>query len=401
VKILNISHGHPSLRRGGAEVASHHLHEEFARRSSLESIYLAALRSSAQASHAHTPFASYDSARAELLFLQEPGAFNHFLLTPDRPTQLLSHFADFLSALRPDVVHFHHFVGIGTSALRVVRNVLPSAPVLLTLYEYLPICANDGQFVKTGSLELCYEATPRACHACFPGIPPQDFFLREGFLKQRYVEWGLDESRIIVVDNGFPRVEPLPPRPVRDGEGRGCFAYFGQLNPYKGVQVLLRAFSLLPESAPPWITLDVFGANLEHSPEGFQREFQDLLRGNPRVRFRGPYENSRMRRLLSAIDWVVVPSLWWENSPLVIQEASTSGRPVITSNIGGMAEKVEHGSNGLTFEVGDPKALRDVILEAATREGLWDSLASRLTGGPWIDEIADRLIAEYSALLTR
>ena len=60
---------------------------------------------------------------------------------------------------------------------------------------------------------------------------------------------------------------------------------------------------------------------------------------------------------MAEIDWVVVPSIWWENSPLVIQEAFLHGRPVICSDIGGMAEKVEHEVNGLHFRVGDHAAL--------------------------------------------
>ena len=56
---------------------------------------------------------------------------------------------------------------------------------------------------------------------------------------------------------------------------------------------------------------------------------------------------------MAEIDWVVVPSIWWENSPLVIQEAFLHGRPVICSDIGGMAEKVRHGVDGLHFRVGD------------------------------------------------
>ena len=46
---------------------------------------------------------------------------------------------------------------------------------------------------------------------------------------------------------------------------------------------------------------------------------------------------------MASVDWVVVPSIWWENSPLVIQEAFGYGRPVICSDIGGMAEKVTDG----------------------------------------------------------
>ncbi len=59
----------------------------------------------------------------------------------------------------------------------------------------------------------------------------------------------------------------------------------------------------------------------------------------PRVRFYGAYQNAEMPRLMQSVDWVVMPSIWWENSPIVIQEALHHRRPVICSNIGGMAEK--------------------------------------------------------------
>ena len=64
---------------------------------------------------------------------------------------------------------------------------------------------------------------------------------------------------------------------------------------------------------------------------------------------------------MAETDWVVVPSRWWENSPLVIQEAFMHGRPVICSGIGGMAEHVQDRVSGLHFEVGDDQSLADVI----------------------------------------
>ena len=71
----------------------------------------------------------------------------------------------------------------------------------------------------------------------------------------------------------------------------------------------------------------------------------------------GKYDHDDLPRLMAEIDWVVVPSRWWENSPLVIQEAFLHGRPVICSDIGGMAEKVTDGVDGLHFRVGDPRSL--------------------------------------------
>ena len=69
---------------------------------------------------------------------------------------------------------------------------------------------------------------------------------------------------------------------------------------------------------------------------------------------------------MASVDWVVVPSIWWENSPLVIQEAFLHGRPVICSDIGGMAEKVDDGVNGLHFRTGDPRSLAQAIRRATS-----------------------------------
>src|ERR1044071_1235531 len=77
---------------------------------------------------------------------------------------------------------------------------------------------------------------------------------------------------------------------------------------------------------------------------------------------------------MANFDWVVVPSIWWENSPLVIQEAFQHGRPVICSDIGGMAEKVAHGVNGLHFRAGDARSLASTIRTAAETPGLWERL---------------------------
>ena len=64
------------------------------------------------------------------------------------------------------------------------------------------------------------------------------------------------------------------------------------------------------------------------------------------VTFHGSYEPEALPSLMQNIAWVIVPSTWWENSPMVIQEAFLYGRPVICSDIGGMAEKVRSGVDG-------------------------------------------------------
>ncbi len=68
---------------------------------------------------------------------------------------------------------------------------------------------------------------------------------------------------------------------------------------------------------------------------------------------------------MAGIDWVVVPSIWWETGPIVVLEAFQYGRPVICSDIGGMSEKVTDGVNGLHFRRRDPEHLADVMQRAA------------------------------------
>jgi glycosyltransferase involved in cell wall biosynthesis len=115
----------------------------------------------------------------------------------------------------------------------------------------------------------------------------------------------------------------------------------------------------------------------------------------------GRYDNTELPRLMQQIDWVVVPSRWWENSPLVIQEAFAHGRPVISSDIGGMAEKVIDGVNGLQFRAGDPISLAKTMRSAAAEEGLWERLREGAPAVHSMVEHTQRLEGIYNGLLER
>ena len=72
---------------------------------------------------------------------------------------------------------------------------------------------------------------------------------------------------------------------------------------------------------------------------------------------------SEVGRVFSEIDVLVVPSIWLENSPLVIHEAFMAGVPVVGARIGGTADLVRHGENGLLYEPTSARALADAIRE--------------------------------------
>jgi glycosyltransferase involved in cell wall biosynthesis len=200
-----------------------------------------------------------------------------------------------------------------------------------------------------------------------------EFVVPSEHVRGRYVDWGLPPRRVTVAPYLMEPRDRLPDRPAERMRNR--FAYFGQLNPYKGVDVLLEAMDVLGADFDGHLW--IHGANLDKQAQSFRSRFEEVLHADrPTVTFAGPYERARLHRLLEETDWVVVPSIWPETGPLTAMEALQHGRPVICSDVGGMAEKVADGHNGLHFRRGDAAHLAEVMASAVTSSGLWDRLRS-------------------------
>jgi glycosyltransferase involved in cell wall biosynthesis len=410
MRVLVISHGHPAFSIGGAEVASHALFRAL-NAAGVEAYYLARAAPPMRR-HAATPLLSLRQGERETFLHTD--AWDEFWLSNGGLADLGGAFASYLAQVRPDVVHFHHVIGLGVEALAQVRRQLPQARIVVTFHEYLSICANHGQMVKTQRRALCHQASPAACNGCFPQHAPAEFSGRERHLKNhwlladafvspsrflvdRYVAWGLPAERFAVIENGLEGA-PVPPRALPPGGQRNRFAFFGQINEFKGLQVLLEAVTRVPDEVWGDATLNVFGGNLEFQPEAFRTRFAELLeRAGRRARFHGPYRPEDLPRLMGGVDWTVMPSIWWENSPVVIQESFLHRRPLIVSDIGGMAEKVQDGVNGLHFRVGSPEDLADRLGRALTEPGLWQRLAEAAPPPPDLARFAALHLAIYRA----
>ena len=112
----------------------------------------------------------------------------------------------------------------------------------------------------------------------------------------------------------------------------------------------------------------------------------------------GPYRRDELAGLLSEVDWVVVPSTWWENAPLVVSEAFRMRRPVICSAIGGLTELVADGVTGLHARAGDSLDLARVMQRALDNPDLWSLLVANLPAVPTTAEAAERHLALYQSL---
>lgn len=406
MRVLIFSHGHPTFSKGGGEYAAYYLYQGINETPGHEAWFAA--RAEEKLLHLGSPIASLNMK--EYLISGNADIPN---LTTWLPLDDESDFAEMLRTVRPDVIHFHHYVHLGLELIRTAKRLCPNARIILTLHEYIAICMNSGQMVKTDG-RLCHQASPRECAQCFPDRTPETFFLRERyiksffdivdifispseFLRNRYIAWGISPERIVVIENGQPAAEKAPIRATGVGGTRGRFAYFGQINPFKGVDIVLDAFARLPEEVKESVTLDIFGSGLKNQPDDYQEKFAKLLCENKgHIRYHGQYEPHEMGRIMADVDWVVMGSVWWENSPLVIQEAYKFGRPVICPDIGGMAEKVVNGKGGLHYRARDSVSLSSVVQAVYADTEQYLSICAQLPEAMTIARCVEAHLEVYS-----
>jgi glycosyltransferase involved in cell wall biosynthesis len=168
---------------------------------------------------------------------------------------------------------------------------------------------------------------------------------------------GLPGSKIRVSDYGFPTSDPA--RGQRSGGVRGRdrlrIGFVGTLVWHKGVHVLIDALRGLPDGSHELV---IYG-----NPDVFPDYAADLraqAAGLP-VRFAGAVARERIADAYADLDVLVVPSLWLENSPLVIHEAFMAGVPVVAARIGGVPDLIADGRNGLLYDPASVTELRTIL----------------------------------------
>ncbi len=397
MKVLLVSLYHPELVRGGAQQICHDLFEGLTDMEGVETTLLAAVDPSmAPLYKSGARITGFDGRPNQFIFLSRGYDYFWHRLEGD---DLAEAFANFLLQVRPDVVHFHHFLLLGLDLISLTRRVLPQARIVFTLHEYLTICMANGQMVRRTDNSICDRASPIRCHQCFPEVSPEYFFMREMWVKRHleavdvfttpsrfmidiFAKWGIDQARLTHVTNGQGDNRLRRPK-ERARETRNRFGFFGQMVDNKGVWVILEAVNQLRAEGFTDFVVELNGDNLQYASEARRGEIEAFLEAEKArpieeriLAHNGGYEVSQLPNLMARVDWCLVPSVWREAFGLVVSEAWMHGRPVICSNVGGMAERVIDEKNGLHFAVGDARSLAEVIRRAATEEGLWSRVAA-------------------------
>jgi glycosyltransferase involved in cell wall biosynthesis len=416
MRLLTICHNHPQFHPGGTEIFAHDLHREWRRRRGVEPLFVGCTNQIYREPRPGTSFQTLGGSADELVLWA--GHFDRFHQSQIDLYGLIPDLAELLQGFRPDIVHFHHTLLVGVEALFLVRRLLPDARIVFTLHDYYPICPRDGIMMTVEENRLCRSASLDGCRRCFPEVPAERFVMREQyiktafslvdqfvapsrFLRQRFIDWGLAPERIKVIGNGRPPVAAAPHRTLAGGGRREIFGFFGNVTPAKGAMTAVQAAAMLRDPGDENIRLRIHGGSPFQSDEFVSAFKAAVEKAGPRVIDGGPYAREQMASLMAAVDWVVVPSIWWENAPLVIQEAFQHRRPVICSDIGGMAEMVRDGIDGLHFSRGSAADLARVMHRAVHEDGLWDRLVARIPEVPTIGDVATRYRRLYQRLLAR
>lgn len=257
---------------------------------------------------------------------------------------------------RPDIIHCHNILtGISPAIFRPAGRA--SLPIVMSLHNYRLMCL-PGTFLREGRLcETCLGRSPLpgvrwSCYkdsTVASGVLGSSIVLHRAigsfdkvtlfaavsrFLRDKHVEGGFDQHRIVVKPNF---AWPAEPRPRSD-----YYLFLGRLALEKGVRTLIDA----------WRHVD---AKLLVAGDG--EEAHQLRASAPsNVEFLGTVDHERALILLGRARALLIPSLWYEGAPRTILEAYAAGVPVLGSRIGAMPELIEEGRSGLLLTPGDPQS---------------------------------------------
>jgi GT2 family glycosyltransferase/glycosyltransferase involved in cell wall biosynthesis len=362
--------------------------------------------------------------------------------------RLLEIAAPFLDEARPDVAHIQHLTCLSTGLPRALSA--RGTPMVMTLNDYWLLC-HRGQLFDL-DWQRCSGPGPAGCNRCIsasvaaaePAAARAAKAVRESLIpgaasavriaaelvdrlgrrgtSERASTARLDHMRAATAPieiflapsqtmvNAFSRFEIPEGRLVRCGQGIDTstlrpaawtrqdvlrLGFAGSLLPSKAPHVLLEAAARLPTGS---VIVDVLGAGTSyHGDNSYAQTLAPLLT-MPFVRQHGAVPHSAVPAYLAALDALVVPSVWIENAPFVIKEAFGSGVPVVASNLGGMAELVQHDVNGLLFEAGNPDSLASQLRRLQTETGLQERLRAGITAPMTIEQDAIELRRVYSHL---
>lgn len=461
MKILQVVNGYPPVDQAGTELCTYQLSKSLAERGHELHVFC-------REAHGNT---SEFSCRRESLDGVDITRLNNNLLVIDNPMmyyknhRIESIFRDYLRALRPDIVHFQHCIGLSASLIYIVSSA--RYPALMTLHDFWFLCERiqllrpdgticDGpeegancvaclhspenrrpgpiashpmiqhrwaqrykrlcpaflrqilkRFLVPGGLDLTATPSPFPTHS----ILLSDTSFRVRYLREtlKKLDLLLTPSRFmkqVYVDHGIPddKIMVLPHGVKPAGVQSKITAEPGKISfLFMGVIMPHKGLHVLLKA---FQRLDPSRVRLEcwGCPTPEHEAYYARLQREVEgwpVTFHGRYDNSALAQILSRADLLVVPSLWKETFSVVSHEAFTAGVPVAAPSIGVFPEIVHNRENGILFRVGDAEDLADKLKKIVSEPGILQRFTKRMPVVKGVSEHAAEMEAIYHDLVQR
>jgi len=373
----------------------------------------------------------YAGLRVRRLSFNLASAPDRFLWDYDNPW-IGDHLYDLLGKIRPDLFHLIGGYLISGRALQVAQAL--GIPCVVSLTDFWFLCPRTTLWRSDGRLSSL-PVDPLSCARCLGEerrryrLPARlapalmDFYWRgqtrrlsqlrrrqvylhqtlnasqailspSQFLRNLFIEAGIDAQRIHFMRQGLEFVGQPAEESSKPPATHLRVGYLGQIAEHKGLHVLFEAARRLP-GVP--LSVHAYG-NPSVFPR-YTRRLQRLAAIDHRLQIAGPYQRQQVSQVFHRLDVVVVPSLWYENSPNVILEAFAHRTPVIASRLGGMAELVRHGENGLLFAPGDSDDLARQLRRLAEDPALLARLRVNVPPVKVFNEEMDQLETLYAQIV--
>lgn len=414
--ILKIIHGYPPNYNAGSEVYSQSIVDELKKNNKVtvftreENEYLPDFKFRYETKD-NIDFVYVNMARSK-------DGYNHELIN--------TRFAELIKNIKPDIAHIGHLNHLSIGIVDELNK--QNIPILYTLHDFWLMCPR-GQFLQRNFdgedlFQICDKQENEKCaESCYKmyqsGINSNDdkkywtkwiatrmdtfrqlrnkidiFHAPSKYLMNRYInDFGIPKEKIFYLDYGFP-TRYLQPEKYFNSE-EFTFGYIGTHIPAKGINQLIDAFKNVKGKT----RLKIFGREQGQNTIALKNKANKSK--NP-IDFCGEYINHNLAKtVFNKVHCIVVPSIWAENSPLVIHEAQACHRAVITANYGGMKEYVKDGVNGLLFKHRDTNSLTEKLQFAVNNQekikefGEYGYLYSKTGKIPNIKEHCIKLIEKY------
>lgn len=273
-----------------------------------------------------------------------------------------------------DIVHVQNFFPLISPSVYYAAKA-ERLPVVQSLRNYRLSCPN-ALFFRDGKVcEDCLGKLipwPAVIHRCYRNSIPASavtgmtltlhrllktwdkqvdvYVASTQFARNKSIEGGIAPQKIVVKPNF---VHPDP----GIGKGQGGYALFvGRLSQEKGLDLLLQAWESLEEKVPLKIVGD---GPLRHQVAETTTRLAD-------VEWLGTRTLAEVYELMGQAMMLIMPSKWYETFGRVVVESFAKGTPVITANIGAIAELVVPGHTGLHFISDDSADLAKSVNWMAT-----------------------------------